>query len=110
MAFMASMASFALNRRQQDKDNGKSYSNGNNVNGKIWAYEAAQVTGSLKNVFVFSQWKSAWLSYEVSFTSALGIGSSESWKRLHLNQYAHNFILVVPALLKDVETSYLIGT
>ena len=30
----------------------------------------------------FSQWKSAWLSYEVSFISALWIVSSEYWKSL----------------------------
>ena len=53
MASTASMASFALNQRQQDKENG--YSNGNNVDGKIWAYEAEQVTGSLKNGFDFSE-------------------------------------------------------
>ena len=37
-----------------------------------------------------SQWKSAWLSYEVSFISVLGIVSSKSWKRLHPNYYAHH--------------------
>ena len=39
---MVSMASFALNQRQQDNDNG------NNGDGKSWAYEAAQLTCSLK--------------------------------------------------------------
>ena len=38
--------------------------------------------------FVSAQWKSAWLSYEVSFISALGMVSSESWKRLYSNYYA----------------------
>ena len=51
MASTASMASFALNQRQQDKEN--SYSNGNNGDGKIWAYEAEQVTGSLKKFLIF---------------------------------------------------------
>ena len=36
-------------------------------------------------IFVFSQWKSQWLSYEVAFISALWMVSSESWKRLYLN-------------------------
>ena len=31
---------------------------------------------SKEYVFVFSQWKSPWLSYEVSFNSALGMVSS----------------------------------
>ena len=37
---MASMASFALNQRQQDNNGGGG--------GKTWAYEAAQLTRSLK--------------------------------------------------------------
>ena len=37
---------------------------------------------SKKHCFVFSQWKSPWLSYEVAFISALWRVSSESWKKL----------------------------
>ena len=47
---------------------------------------------SKKNVFVFSQWKLTWLSYEVSFFSALGMVSSESWKIFHSIYYAHDCI------------------
>ena len=35
--------------------------------------------------YIFSRWKSAWLSYEVSFISALWMVSLESWTRLHPN-------------------------
>ena len=45
--------------------------------------------GFSKNVcFVFPQWKSSWLSYEVSFFSTRWMVSSESWKRFHSNTYA----------------------
>ena len=43
-----------------------------------------------KKIVVSSQWKSACLSYEVSFISGLGMVSSESWKILHPNYYAHD--------------------
>ena len=39
--------------------------------------------GFSKNFFfVFSQWKSPWISYKVDFISALWMVSSESWKSL----------------------------
>ena len=40
--------------------------------------------------FFFSQWKDQRLSYEVAFISALWMVSSESWKRLYPNWYAHD--------------------
>ena len=40
--------------------------------------------------FASSPWKSTWLSYKVSFTSALWMVSSESWKILHTNSFAHD--------------------
>ena len=40
--------------------------------------------------FVSSQCKSAWLSYEVSFISAIGMVSLGSWIKLHPNYYAHH--------------------
>ena len=55
---------------------------------ETWGTWKSQVYFELAilNLFlVFSQWKLAWLSYEVSFISALGIVSLESWKRLHSN-------------------------
>ena len=42
------------------------------------------------NFFCFISVKSPALSYEVSFSSALWMVSSESWKRLHSNSFAHN--------------------
>ena len=43
------------------------------------------VIGFFKKDFFFSPWTSPWLSYEVSFISALWIVSSGSWKRLYPN-------------------------
>ena len=47
-----------------------------------------------KIVFVFSQWKSPWLLYEVSFISALGMVSSESWKKDFISTNMHTTIAV----------------
>ena len=59
---------------------------------KWWSWISHFFESAILNFFFqnFSQWKSAWLSYEVSFISALGMDSSESWKRLHSSENKHD--------------------
>ena len=60
---------------------------------------------SKKFCFVFSQWKSPWLLYEVAFISALFMVSLESWKRLHSNSFAHDCIYKYTVRTQHVEST-----
>mgnify|MGYP006863754305 CR=1 FL=1 len=74
-----------------------------------WGFFEAAILNFLSrqfwNFFCFISVKNPALSYEVSFSSALWMVSSESWKRLHSNSFAHDCTYVFIVAKRKPSTS-----